>query len=48
MGHKLGFCDFLTLNNEYEEFLFGHYVINQMTNGKIDLNNYTQTIMMNL
>jgi hypothetical protein len=37
IGHKLGFCDFLTLNNEYEAFLFGNYVIHKITAGTIDI-----------
>lgn len=31
------FCDFLTLLNEYEAFQFGNYVLNRLTNGKVDL-----------
>jgi hypothetical protein len=37
IGHQLGFCDFLTLNNEYEAFLFGNYVIHKITAGTIDI-----------
>ncbi|OUR95814.1 hypothetical protein A9Q84_15040 [Halobacteriovorax marinus] len=34
---KLGFSDFLTLNNEYEAFLFGNYVMNKLFMGRVDL-----------
>ena len=30
------FCDFLTLNNEYEAFQFGNYVVTVLTNGNVD------------
>tara|TARA_Y100000590_G_scaffold456330_1_gene606705 strand:+ start:520 stop:1395 length:876 start_codon:yes stop_codon:yes gene_type:complete len=30
------FCDFLTLNQEYEAFLFGNYVMETITNGLVD------------
>lgn len=32
----LGFSDFLTLNNEYEAFLFGNYVIGRLTHWQVD------------
>jgi len=34
---KVGFCDFLTLNNEYEAFLFGNYVLGQLLDWKLDM-----------
>ena len=30
------FCDFLTLNNEYEAFQFGNYVVTVLTHGQVD------------
>lgn len=30
---KVSYCDFLTLNNEYEAFLFGNYVMENLTLG---------------
>lgn len=30
------FCDFLTLNQEYEAFLFGNCVLEELTNGAVD------------
>ncbi len=35
-GLKVSFCDFLTLNQEYEAFLFGNYVMKALTNGAVD------------
>ncbi|WP_419421374.1 hypothetical protein ACNVED_15030 (plasmid) [Legionella sp. D16C41] len=32
---KVSFCDFLTLNQEYEAFLFGNYVLAVLTNGVV-------------
>lgn len=32
----VGFCDFLTLNNEYEAFQFGNYVVTSLTHGRVD------------
>lgn len=32
-----GFSNFLTLNNEYEAFLFGNYVFGKLTNWKVDM-----------
>lgn len=32
----LGFSDFLTLNNEYEAFLFGNYVLGRLTHWQVD------------
>jgi len=32
-----GFSNFLTLNNEYEAFLFGNYVLGQLTNWQVDM-----------
>ncbi|WP_131783224.1 hypothetical protein [Legionella gresilensis] len=34
-GLKVSFCDFLTLNQEYEAFLFGNYVMEVLTNGAV-------------
>jgi hypothetical protein len=34
---KLGFSDFLTLNNEYEAFLFGNFVIHKLYAGREDM-----------
>ena len=34
---KLGFCDFLTLNNEYEAFLLGNYVLGKLTYWKLEM-----------
>ena len=34
---KLSFCDFLTLNNEYEAFLFGNYIIHNLFEGSVDM-----------
>jgi hypothetical protein len=31
------FCDFLTLNQEYEAFLFGNYVLEKLTSGRVDI-----------
>ncbi len=33
---KPSFCDFLTLNQEYEAFLFGNYVLETLTDGAVD------------
>ncbi|WP_394172579.1 hypothetical protein [Thalassotalea litorea] len=33
------FSDFLTLNNEYEAFLFGNYVVGRLTNWQVDILN---------
>ncbi|TLU66777.1 hypothetical protein FE810_04520 [Thalassotalea litorea] len=33
------FSDFLTLNNEYEAFLFGNYVVGRLTNWQVDMVN---------
>lgn len=33
---KISFCDFLTLNNEYEAFLFGNYVMEELTAGTVE------------
>ena len=30
------FCDFLTLNNEYEAFQFGNYIVTVLTRGQVD------------
>lgn len=35
-GLKASFCDFLTLNQEYEAFLFGNYVMEMLTAGAVD------------
>lgn len=35
-GKKVSFCDFLTLNHEYEAFLFGNYVLETLTEGAVD------------
>lgn len=35
-GIRPSFCDFLTLNQEYEAFLFGNYVVETLTNGSVD------------
>ncbi|STX55601.1 Uncharacterised protein [Legionella beliardensis] len=32
---KISFCDFLTLNHEYEAFLFGNYVMEVLTSGVV-------------
>jgi hypothetical protein len=32
-----GFSNFLTLNNEYEAFLFGNYVLGKLTNWQVDM-----------
>ncbi|HSI02934.1 MAG: hypothetical protein ACAI38_21915 [Myxococcota bacterium] len=32
----VSFCDFLTLNQEYEAFLFGNYVLETLTDGGVD------------
>ena len=32
---KVSFCDFLTLNQEYEAFLFGNYVMELLTSGVV-------------
>jgi hypothetical protein len=34
---QLSFSDFLTLNNEYEAFLFGNYVIHKLFQGSVDM-----------
>jgi hypothetical protein len=33
----LGFCDFLTLANEYEAFLFGNYVLGKLLKWQLDM-----------
>lgn len=33
---KASYCDFLTLNNEYEAFLFGNYVMETLTSGAVE------------
>lgn len=30
------FCDFLTLNNEYEAFMFSNYILSVLTNSQVD------------
>ena len=35
-GLRVSFCDFLTLNQEYEAFLFGNYVMEELTDGAVD------------
>lgn len=37
MKGKLNFSDFLTLNNEYEAFLFANYVFHKIYNGQEDM-----------
>jgi len=37
LSGKLSFCDFLTLNNEYEAFLFGNYVIHKLYDARVDM-----------
>ena len=37
LSGQLGFSDFLTLNNEYEAFLFANYTIYKLFNGTIDM-----------
>ena len=37
MMGRLSFCDFLTLLNEYEAFLFGNYVLGRLTNWGVDM-----------
>ncbi len=37
LSGRLGFCDFLTLLNEYEAFLFGNLVVAELTNGAFDM-----------
>lgn len=36
---SFSFSDFLTLNNEYEAFLFGNYILNQIYRGRVDIKN---------
>jgi hypothetical protein len=33
---RTAYCDFLTLNNEYEAFMFGNYVMEKLTLGAVD------------
>ncbi len=33
---RVSFCDFLTLNQEYEAFLFGNYVLETLTDGRAE------------
>jgi hypothetical protein len=37
LAGRLSFCDFLTLLNEYEAFLFGNYVVGRLTDWRVDM-----------